>query len=194
MPPTRPPSILVLHPWEPHMKRTALGGALTTLLLLAACGGGEDEQAKAAISEQLMTQQQDQQMVELEQEEADCISEGMVDGIGVDQLKEYGFLDEDGTVNEDASTTTMSKEDARILVDSMFDCTDVMATMQEELAATMGQQTPEMRQCIEEALTEERVRKLLEATFAGEQQGTQELMAPLMQCAMLGSGAPQSPN
>jgi hypothetical protein len=58
----------------------------------------------------------------------------------------------------------------------------------------MGQQTPEMRQCIEEALTEERVRKLLEATFAGEQQGTQELMAPLMQCAMLGSGAPQSPN
>ena len=178
------------------MKRAALSGGLTLLLLLGACSGGNDEEekAKSAIAEQLVSQQSEQQMVQLDQEEADCISEGMVDGIGVDQLKEYGFLNEDGSVDEDATTSAMSEKDADTLVDSMFECTDVMATMQKELASTMGQQTPEMRACFEEALTEKRVRQLLRASFTGEQEANQELMAPLMECAMLGGGTPQPPN
>ena len=174
------------------MKRLVLSVLLGSSLLLGGCGGGEDAEAKEEISTYLMDQQEGQQMIDLEQEEADCISEGMVDGIGVDRLKEYNFLDEDGTVNENPTEPEMSNEDAETMVDAMFDCTDVMDTMQNELADSMGEQSPEVKECFDEALTEERVRALLVATFSGNQDAaTQELTAPLMKCAMGGLTPPE---
>ena len=135
------------------MKRSILPALLAAVLVLSGCGASEDDEAKTAISDYLMEQQADDQMITLEQGEADCISEGMVDGIGVDKLKEYGFLKEDGTVNENAETPEMAQGDAETMVDSMFDCTDVMATMQDELAKSMGDQPAEVKDCFEEALT-----------------------------------------
>lgn len=174
------------------MSRLVLPVVLASSLLLGGCGAGEDAEAKEEISTYLMDQQEGEQMIDLEQEEADCISEGMVDGIGVDQLKEYDFLDEDGTVNEDPTEPEMSNEDAETMVDAMFDCTDVMDTMQNELAGSIGEQPPEVRKCFDEALTEERVRALLVATFSGNQDtATQELTAPLMKCAMGGLTPPE---
>jgi len=174
------------------MKRTVLSALLASVLVLSGCGASEDDEAKTAISDYLMEQQADDQMITLEEGEADCISEGMVDGIGVDKLKEYGFLKEDGTVNENAETPEMSEGDAETMVDSMFDCTDVMATMQDELAKSMGDQPAEVKDCFEEALTEEAVRDMLVATFAGNQdEAGKALMGPLMECATAGSGLPQ---
>lgn len=173
------------------MKRTILSAALASVLFVSGCGGGEDEEAKTAISDYLMEQQGETQMLKLERGEADCISEGMVDGIGVDQLKEYGFLNEDGTVNKDSQITDMSKDDSEAMVDSMFDCTDVMKTMQSELASAMGEQTPEVQACLEDALTEDVVRKVLVANFSGDaQQAQQDLMGPLGACITGGTDAP----
>ena len=176
------------------MNRPLLAAVLATTVLLAGCAGDDEEaRAQTAISEHLMTEQEDQQMIAMEQEEADCISEGMVDGIGVDELKEYGFLNDDATVNQDVETPTMSQGDAEVMVDSMFECTDVMATMKEELAKATGGQTPEMQACFDEALTEDLVRTVLVATFAGEEQKAQEeLTGPLGECMTGGMDAPQS--
>ena len=174
------------------MKRTVLSALLASVLVLSGCGNSEDDEAKTAISDYLMEQQANQQMIQLEQSEADCISGGMVDGIGVDKLTEYGFLNEDGSVNKNAETPKMEQEDAETMVSSMFDCTDVMATMKDELAKSMGDQPAEVKDCFEEALTEEAVRDMLVATFEGNQdEAGKALMGPLMECATPGSGLPQ---
>ncbi len=174
------------------MNRTILVSVLASLLVLGACSGtGEEDEAKTAISGYLMQQQKDKQMITLDKGEADCIAGGMVDGIGVDQLQEYGFLTEDGTVDKNAKTPDMSEKDSEVMVDAMFDCTDVMDTMRSQLAGAMGSATPEMQQCFEDALSEEMVRGVLVATFSGDQEKAQrELMGPLGDCLTAGSGAP----
>lgn len=175
------------------MKRSILSVAMAALLVLAGCGNSEDDQAKTAISAYLMKQQSNNQMISLKKGEADCISGGMVDGIGVDQLKKYHFLNEDGTVNEKATTPDMSKTDAKTMVDSMFNCTDVMKTMQKQLTTSMGNQPAQVKQCFQKALTEDAVRGMLVASLSGDQnQAQQKLLGPLMQCATMASGAPSS--
>jgi hypothetical protein len=171
------------------MTRAALAGALTTLLLLTACGADEEEQAKAEISEGLMQQPEAKEMLQLGTEEADCVADGMVEGIGVDQLEKYGILGEDGSFDTESSLDAMSKKDATTLVDSVFDCTDAMAAIKDEVASSVGQQSAEVTECIDEALNEERVRSLLVGVFSGnEEQATAELTGPLMQCALKGGG------
>lgn len=176
------------------MKRTILSTVLASLLVLSGCGGGEEDEAKTAISDYLMEQQDDAQMITLKEGEADCIAGDMVDGIGVDKLKEYGFLNEDGSVNKDSKQTPeMSKGDSEVMVDAMFGCTDVMDTMRNELATAMGSATPEMQECFEKALSEEMVRSVLVATFSGDEAAAQqELMGPLGECITGGMGAPDS--
>ena len=174
------------------MKRTILAAVLASALVLTGCGNNEDEQAKTAISKYLVEQQSDAQVVTLKKKDADCISDGMVEGIGVDQLKKYGFLNEDGTVNKDAKSLKMSKEDSKTMVDSMFDCTDVMATVKDRLASQMGTQSAEVKKCVDDAVTEKAVRAMLEASFAGDQAtASKALIEPLTKCAMAGQPTPK---
>jgi hypothetical protein len=177
------------------MKRSILSVVLAAMLVLTGCGNSEDEQAKTAISGYLMKQQEQNKMISLKKGEADCISNGMVDNIGVDQLKKYGFLNEDGSVNEKVDTPDMSKEDAKAMVNSMFNCTDVMKTMQAQLTASMGNQPAAVKDCFDKALTADAVRGMLVGSLSGDQQqAQQELLGPLMQCASMASGAPTSPS
>lgn len=177
------------------MKRSILAAAVASAVVLTGCGGGgdtadEDAKAKGAISAYLMQQQRSAGMMDLKEQEADCIADGMVDGVGVDQLKEYGLLKEDGTVDKKADAPDLSKGDSEVVVDSMFDCTDVMATMKEQLGQAMGGAGAETTKCVQDALTREVVRDILVASFSGEQQqAQQELMGPMTKClAPGGSG------
>lgn len=174
------------------MKRTILAAVLASGLALTGCSsGGDEEEAKAAISEYLVAQQEDAQMIALEEGEADCIADGMVEGIGVEQLQEYGLLSDDLTVEADAQTPEMSEDDSEVMVDAMFDCTDVMGTMETELASAMGQQSPQVQECLEEALTEDLVRSVLVSTFSAQQDRAQrQLMEPLGACITADFGAP----
>jgi hypothetical protein len=176
------------------MKRTALAAALASALVLGGCGGSDEEdRARESISAYLVEQQAEGQMVRLDEEGADCIAGAMVDDIGVDQLQAYGLIDEEGEVVEDARTTEMERGDAEVMVDAVFDCTDVMATMREELATAMGGQTPEVRECLEDALTEDLVRESLVENFSGNEQAAQErLMGPLAACMGGGADRPDS--
>ena len=180
------------------MTKTVLALTAVLMLTLTGCGGGggggggassEDSDAAKEISKSLMEQNKGEDMLAVKQEDADCIGEGMVDEIGTDKLKDYGFLKEDGTVAEDLEGLKMSTEDAGAMTDTMFGCTDVMAMMKDSMSAQMGDQDPALQKCIDEVLTEERVRDLLTGLFSGNEAAAgKSLTAPLMACAQKAMG------
>lgn len=177
------------------MKKTVLALTIAFMLALTGCGGGgggassEDSKAADNISDFLVEQEEGQGVVDVPREDADCIADGMVDEIGVDQLEEYGFLEGDGKVAGDLDGMKMSTEDAEAMTNTMFDCTDVMAMMKESMAAQMGGQDPALEKCIDEVFTEDRTKALLTGLFSGkEAEVGKELQAPMMECAQKAMG------
>ena len=169
------------------MTKTALTLLLTALLALAGCGGGTEQTAKDSIAESLMDQQseQDAQMLAVDREDADCIADGMVDGVGVDQLQEYGLLTEDGTVDKTVADVELSHEDAETVTDAVFSCTDVQKMVRQALSKELGKEDQAMRACLEKVLTEDALRAMFVGVFSGEsEQASRKLMAPLMNCAV----------
>lgn len=198
------------------MKQSILSTVLLSALLLSACGTGEEdvreqranlEQAdeKRADEKQVSETQRVREsiahvlvgrersdLITVNMKQANCIAGVMLDRIGVDELKSYGFLNPDGTANEKAPTPRMSRKDAKVMVDSMFECTDAMATMRKVVIKSTGEQSRAMmRTCFANVLTEKVVRDVLADAFQGKQQRMrQRLIGPFSTCA--GAGAPQS--
>lgn len=165
-------------------KTLALATFAGLVLTLTACGGSDDEAAAKAISDSIMTEQEGAggDVFAMKRDEADCIGEGFVDGIGVEQLQDYGFLSED--LKADPMTdVTMETEDAEAATDVLFECADVTELMSQAMAA--GQDVDEeTRQCLEDVLTEEKLRSMFTLMFSGKQeQASQEIVEPMMQCA-----------
>ncbi len=166
------------------MRKTVLALATVSMLALSACGGGDDEQAKESISGSLTEQEEGSETFTVEEDEADCIADGMVDGVGVDQLQEYGILTDDLELNKDPDEVEMSTEDAETTTDALFDCTGVQAMMDEEMSAGMEGQPQAVKDCLDEVLTDERLRNLFVAIFSGKQEEAQaEIQGPMMECA-----------
>jgi hypothetical protein len=167
------------------MKTRALAASAAVLLMLTACGGGGDEQkAKDAISKELMSSSSSD--FSFEQKDADCIAEGMVDKIGVDQLVEYGILTDSMGADKVPSDVKMSDDDAEAAADVFVGCTDVSKVIKEALGAGM---TPEMSDCLDKALTDDLLHDFMAAAFKGDtgSDAMAGLTEPLTQC-MLGSG------
>ena len=160
---------------------TALAGVL---LSLTACGGGDDDAAAKAISDSIMKEQEGgtADVFAMERSEADCIGDGFVEEIGVEQLQEYGFITEDLKA-EPMTSVTMETADAEAATGVLFDCADVTELMSEAMAA--GQQVDEKtQQCLEDVLTEEKLRTMFTLMFSGKQdEANQEIVRPLMECA-----------
>jgi hypothetical protein len=161
------------------------------LLPLTACGGGDDEAAAKAISDSIMKEQEgaQQSVFTMKREEADCIGEGFVDRIGVDKLKEYEFLSEDLKAKP-MTNIVMETEDAESATDVLFDCADVEGLMNEALAsgAQMDERT---KACLDEVLTEDKLKSMFTLMFSGEQEkANQEVIEPLTKCATAGLEQP----
>ncbi|HLN76229.1 MAG TPA: hypothetical protein VK204_04235 [Nocardioidaceae bacterium] len=177
------------------MKRTILATMLASALVLSGCGNKEDEQAKASISDYFTQQQAGQQGASMKKKEADCLASGMVDDIGVEQLKKYKILKEDGSFNKEAQGFTMSKDDSEVMADAFLKCTDTIKTMKAQIASDPSAQTPEAKKCFAETLTEDKVRSMLVANFSGDQKKATEFQSELMKCAAAGQPAPsQAPS
>ena len=118
----------------------------------------------------------------MKRDEADCIGEGFVGEIGVDQLQEYGFLTEDLKA-EPMTSVTMDTADAEAATGVLFDCADVPALMSQAMAS--GQQVDAKTQkCLDEVLTEDKLRTMFTLMFSGKQdEASQEVIAPMMECA-----------
>ena len=169
------------------MRRTFAAAAITALTLttLTACAGSDDDETAAkAISDSIMKEQDGAaaDVFAMERSEADCIGDGFVEEIGVEQLQEYGFITEDLKA-EPMTSVTMETADAEAATGVLFDCADVTELMSEAMAA--GQQVDEKtQQCLEDVLTEEKLRTMFTLMFSGKQdEANQEIVRPLMECA-----------
>lgn len=166
------------------MKTRALfvAGGLALTLTLAACGNDDDAQAAEALSASMMDGADADFAVD--QDQADCVGEGMVDRIGVDQLQEYGLLTDDLEVDGSVTNVTMEESDADEAADVIVSCIDAQGMIAEQFAAddSIGE---EEQECLNEVLTDEALTNLFSMMFQGrESEATNELVGPLMSCMM----------
>ena len=177
------------------MTRTsAVAAAMTTLALtLTGCSGSgsdsgsdEDDTASRAISDSIMREQEGGAAMDvfaMKRAEADCIGRGFVDEIGVERLQQYGFLTEELEAKA-MTNVAMEPADAEAATGVLFDCADVPALMEEALSSGQQELDPTTRECIDEVLTEEKLRSMFTLMFSGKSdQATEEVLVPLTECA-----------
>lgn len=144
--------------------------ACAAVLVLSSCGSGDEDEAKENIKQSLLEEDSGTLAgAEPTEEQATCLSDGMVDEIGVDKLQEYDLLTEDLTINENPDLA-MEEGDADTLAEVFTDCVDMEQMFEDQFASFAGQdQLPEEAQtCIEDAIDEDIIRDGLSATFQGE--------------------------
>ena len=114
----------------------------------------------------------------------------MVDGIGVDKMKEAGFTPEsiaaDGE-GDKVDLKKLSEGDRKVVAESFTNCIDLEAVFMESLASS-GEDIPkEMKECFEGIDWEVIEEKFSEMILTGDEMDENDsAMAPLLGC-MLGS-------
>lgn len=161
---------------------------VTVAVLVAGCGGNDEEaQASQAIADAMMEANQTSTLLKLEQTEAACIGTEMVDGVGVDNLRKYGILTADNKVDKSPTSVTMSNADAGAATDAIFSCTDVKAMLNRQLTTQLASAAPEVSKCIQEVLTDERLRTMFVSLFRGRTDEAQTgLLGPMAKCGPVG--------
>lgn len=165
-------------------KRVFGAAALALVLPVSACGSSADEE-KAAASIAKQFQEEGEEGLSLTDEEAQCVGDGMVSEVGAEELQEYNLLNEDFEATEETDSPKMSDEDADKAATVFQDCADVKGLMLEGLA---GEDLPdEAQQCVEDAITDERVHDFLTALFQDDAEAGQEAFAgPITECMVAG--------
>ncbi len=155
------------------------------MFALTACGGGDDTEAKENIKASLLEEDADLAGAKVTEEQAGCVSDGMVDEVGVDKLQEYELLDDELNIRKDAGEVTMEKGDAEALAGVFVDCVDMEKVFEEQFAtgAAAEQLSDEQQQCLKDAVDSDVIEEALAATFQGEEADpTAGLQSDLMAC------------
>ena len=90
------------------------------------------------------------------------------------------------TVNEGVDNVKMSEEDAGSAADVVLDCAD----FREVFTGMMEGMPEEARTCLDDELTDERLKAFLTATFSGNQdsEAVQELSTAVQECVTANMG------
>ena len=172
------------------MKKTA-AVLCAAVLTLSACGNGDDDKAKENIKTAILEEEGSQITggTEPTEEQADCISNGMVDDVGVDKLQEYDLLTEDLEINEDANPTDMEEADADALAGVFVDCIDVEEMFAAQFGSGEEDLPAEAQECIKDAIDEDAMKDGLSASFQGEtDEGFTAMQGKMMECVTGGLG------
>ena len=173
------------------MKKTA-AVLCAAMLTLSACGNGDDDKAKENIKTAILEEEGSTITggTKPTEEQADCISNGMVDDVGVDKLQEYDLLDEDLKINEEANPTDMEEGDADALAGVFVDCIDVEEMFTSQFGSGEEKLPAEAQECIKDAIDEDAMKDGLSASFQGKQdEGFSEMQGKMMECVTPGLGA-----
>ena len=155
-------------------------GAVAALLLVVAGCGTSDNEAKKAIADSIM--KASDSGLAVKQSEADCIAGGFVDDIGVDKLKKYGILTEDGKTDESLSDVKMSADDADAAASAFVDCVDVQELLNDQMQ--LDSMDAATAACVKEAFSDDVMHDVLAATFQGEDPSTAapDMVTKLQEC------------
>jgi hypothetical protein len=169
------------------MKRMTLIVLATLSLALTGCGANDDEQAKENIQASIL-EEEDIAGTEVTEEDATCLSDGIVDEIGTEQLQEYGLLNDDLEVESEVGNVKMNEEDADSMAEVFVDCVDAEKMLEEQFSTMTGSLSKEQQDCMMDVLDEEKVKEIMSSTFQGDTAGMQSsLQEDFMKCVQPGS-------
>jgi hypothetical protein len=165
------------------------------MFALTACGGGDDAKAKENIKASLLEDGADLAGTKVTDEQAGCVSDGMVDEVGVEKLQDYKLLDDEYKIRKDAQPTDMEQGDAEALAGVFTDCVDMEKLFEEQFSsgAMADQLTDEQQDCLKDAVDGDVIESALADTFQGkEADPAAGVQADLMACIAPGGGAPDA--
>jgi hypothetical protein len=162
------------------------------MFALTACGGGgdaeadpESAEAKENIKASLLEEGGNLAGTEVTDEQAGCVSDGMVDEVGVEKLQEYKLIDDEFKISKQAQPTEMEQGDAEAMAAVFTDCVDMEELFEEQFSTgpMADQLTEEQQTCLKDAVDDEVIESALTATFQGEQvDPTAGIQAELTAC------------
>lgn len=124
------------------MRRAFAAGA-SAALLLAACGEGQsDEDAMVESIAASIVQDETFAGYEINRQQATCVAESTVDGIGVERLGEIGF-DADAASTEEIDLAQLSDDEVEVIGGAMEDCIDDIGTVLADTVAASILEDPE---------------------------------------------------
>ena len=171
------------------MKKT-VAVLCAAMFALTACGGGDDAEAKKNIKASLLEDDANLAGTKVTDKQAGCVSDGMVDEVGVEKLQEYKLLNDELKISKDAKPTDMEKADAEALAEVFVDCVDLEKMFEEQFAsgAMAEQLTDEQQECLRDAVDTDVIESALADTFQGKQADPAAgLQSDLMACVGGGS-------
>ena len=198
------------------MKKVAVA-LCAAMFVLTGCGGGDDggeggdsgdagasqeDSETTEAKENIKTSLQEQGTeafggVSLSDEQAGCMADGLVDGVGVEKLQEYKLVDADlQWTAGDGPATDLAAGDADAVAGVVTDCIDFQEVFEEQInSESETQLTQEQADCLGDALTDDVVRDALSAQLQGQSgDPTEELTGALMGCVMGDMGEMASPS
>ena len=125
--------------------------------------------------------------------QATCIAEGAVEEVGLGELQEYGIVTSDLLVNKSIQGVEMNAEHADALASVFVGCIDAEGLFEDRfLAGLPGRGNAEdRRECVEEAVSVEEVRKVLAASFQGRRSPAYAAMQKAVSSCTAGRGKGQ---
>ena len=164
------------------MRTTTVALICAISLSLTGCGAGDEDTAKDNIKTSILDEEQIAG-TEVSEDDATCLSDGIVDEIGTDQLQEYGLLNSDLEVKDEVGEVTMDEADAESMADVFVECVDAEKILEDRFSEMSGSLTKEQTDCMKEVLDEEKVKEIMAATFQGDTAGMQSsLQEDFMPC------------
>ena len=163
------------------MKTTIVAVLAALTLLLSGCGADEDK-AKENIKAKMLEEEQIAG-TKVTDDDAACLSDGIVDEIGTEKLQEYGLLNDDLEVEESVGEVKMDKGDADSMATVFVDCMDAEKLIEEQFSSMASQMTDEQKECINDVLDEEKVKEIMSLAFQGDTAAMGSLMQEdMMEC------------
>jgi hypothetical protein len=176
------------------MLKNAVVVACAALLTLTACGGKSDDQTAKDNLEQKMLEGSDSLGTKATKSEATCIANGIVDDLGIDKLKKYGFLTDDLRVSDKAGSTPLTASDAHTFAHVYVTCIDMKQLLTERQPGA-DKFTTAQKACIVKNLDTNVLEDGLAAVFQGQQDKKYVAMQRRIEACTGGpAGASSSPS
>ena len=147
--------------------------------VLADCLG--EQVAKANVKASIL--EQDMAGATVDEADATCLSDGIVDEIGIEKLQDYGLLDDQLAVEDEVSEVSMQTDDADAMAGVFVDCVDAEKMIEDQFTSMLGSLTQPQQECMKDILDEDKIKEIMSATFQGDVADMQaDLQQDFMQC------------